>query len=63
MPNLRVLITGEKSFVGNNLADWLGMYPGQFEVDKISVKSKGNWRAQDFSVYDVIVHVAGIAHV
>lgn len=60
---MRVLITGKKSFVGNHLADWLENYPGQFRVDKISVKNEDEWQQQDFSVYDVMVHVAGIAHV
>lgn len=58
----RVLITGVNSYVGNSLADWLGQYPEEYEVDKISVRG-GDWKEYDFSSYDSIVHVAGIAHV
>ncbi|MUV37176.1 UDP-glucose 4-epimerase [Lentibacillus sp. JNUCC-1] len=57
-----VLITGVNSYVGNSLAEWLGKDPDSYSVDKISLKD-GSWREMDFSKYDSVVHVAGIAHV
>lgn len=58
----KILITGKNSFVGNSLEKWLGKYPEKYMVDKISLRSDA-WKEKDFAKYDVIVHVAGIAHV
>lgn len=57
----RVLITGKNSYVGNNLEKWLAKFPEDYIVDKISLRNN-EWKSVDFSVYDTIVHVAGIAH-
>ena len=56
----RVLITGENSYVGNSFADWVKDDP-EFQVDKISLRDD-SWKEYDFSIYDVVLHVAGIAH-
>lgn len=58
----RVLITGANSYVGTNVEKWLAKHPDRYHVDTISVKGDA-WREHDFSVYDVVFHVAGIAHV
>src|SRR5690625_105333 len=58
----RILITGKNSYVGNSLEKWLSQYPDKYHVDKISLRD-GTWKEEDFSLYDSIVHVAGIAHV
>lgn len=58
----RILITGKNSYVGNSLEKWLGNYPEKYKVDKISLRDK-SWILQDFSIYDVILNVAGIAHI
>src|SRR5699024_5764152 len=58
----KVLITGVNSYVGNSLETWLQQYPEEYKVDKISVRHD-DWKEKDFSQYDSIVHVAGIAHV
>jgi len=50
------------SYVGNSLEAWLTQYPEDYEVDKISVRDD-KWKEHDFSEYDSIIHVAGIAHV
>ena len=57
----RILITGTNSYIGNQLADWLNKEPESYEVTKVSVRDN-KWKSIDFSLYDVIVHVAGIAH-
>lgn len=57
----KILITGKNSYVGNCLAKWLGKEPEKYEVIKKSVRND-KWKEIDFSVFDVIVHVAGIAH-
>src|SRR5690625_175594 len=57
----RILITGKNSYVGNRLEEWLSQYPKDYEVHKISVRND-DWKKEDFSIYDSIVHVAGIVH-
>lgn len=58
----RILITGKNSYIGINLKEWLEQYPEKYQVDAISVRGD-LWKEESFSGYDVIVHVAGIAHV
>ncbi|MFJ7637346.1 NAD-dependent epimerase/dehydratase family protein [Peribacillus sp. NPDC097225] len=58
----RILITGLNSYVGNNLGKWLENYPDEYSVDFISLRDN-EWKDRDFSGFDVVFHVAGIAHV
>lgn len=58
----KILITGKNSYVGNSFEKWLENYPNAYEVEKISLKDV-SWKRRDFSRYDVVLHVAGIAHV
>ena len=58
----RVLITGANSYVGTNVEAWLKKTPDEFEVDTVSTFDD-EWKKADFTKYDVVFHVAGIAHV
>lgn len=58
----RVLITGANSFVGTNVERWLLREPGQFHVDTVDTMNE-SWKQADFTKYDAVFHVAGIAHV
>lgn len=58
----RILITGKNSYVGTSLENWLGKYPDRYSIDSISVRDD-LWKEKDFSKYDVVFHVAGIAHI
>ncbi|SDB81102.1 UDP-glucose 4-epimerase [Pelagirhabdus alkalitolerans] len=58
----RILITGENSYIGNKFEEWLEPYGDAYQVDTISVRGE-DWKSVDFSTYDVVFHVAGIAHV
>lgn len=58
----RVLITGANSFVGTNIEQWLLKSPGEFEVDTIDTMNEA-WKKADYTKYDAVFHVAGIAHV
>lgn len=58
----RVLITGANSFVGTNIEKWLMKDPENFSVDVVDTMN-GVWKLTDFTKYDVVFHVAGIAHV
>src|SRR5690625_3798975 len=57
----KVLVTGINSYVGNRFAEWVKQYPDEYDVDRISVRD-AKWKEIELSTYDVIVHVAGIAH-
>lgn len=57
-----VLITGAKSFVGTNVGNWLLKEPENFAVDVVDTMNDA-WKQADYSKYDVVFHVAGIAHV
>ncbi|WP_195851047.1 NAD-dependent epimerase/dehydratase family protein [Aerococcus tenax] len=57
----KILVTGKHSYIGNQFAQWLAQWPETFEVVKESLRD-GTWRQSDWSTYDAILHVAGIAH-
>lgn len=58
----KILITGINSYVGRSLEEWLRNYPDKYSTELISLKDN-SWKDKDFSNYDVVFHVAGIAHV
>jgi nucleoside-diphosphate-sugar epimerase len=58
----KVLITGANSYVGTNVEKWLMKEPENFYVETLDMKDP-NWKSFDFSRFDVVFHVAGIAHV
>lgn len=57
-----ILITGANSYVGTSLEKWLSKWPEDYTIDTISVR-EDKWKSYDFSRYDVVFHVAGIAHI
>jgi UDP-glucose 4-epimerase len=58
----RVLITGKNSYVGTNVEKWLMKEPNKYYVETISLRDP-SWKDFDFSKFDIVFHVAGIAHV
>lgn len=58
----RVLITGAGSYIGTKVENWLKQWPDEFQVDAVDTIND-NWKKADFSKYDVVYNVAGIAHV
>lgn len=58
----RVLITGKDSYIGTSFINWVEeKYPGEFETEELDMID-GTWKEKDFSGYDAVFHVAGIAH-
>ena len=57
----RVLVTGVNSYIGNAFRSYMEQYPEEAVVDGISVRNDA-WKTLDFSGYDCIFDVAGIAH-
>ncbi len=58
----KVLITGADSYIGTSLEHWLEKYSDQFVVDTVDMVDN-SWKDMNFSGYNVVFHVAGIAHV
>lgn len=58
----RILITGANSFVGTNIEKWLLKEPNEFAVDTVDTMNEA-WKKADYTKYDAVFHVAGIAHV
>lgn len=58
----KILITGKGSYIGISLMKWLEKYPDQYQVEELDLQDL-SWKEKDFSPFDVVFHVAGIAHV
>lgn len=58
----KILITGTGSFIGMSFEKWLSRYSDSYQVDSITTFND-EWRDVDFSLYDVVFDVAGIAHI
>lgn len=60
----RIVITGAGSYIGMSVEKWLNRpdFAGMYQVDTIDMRDEG-WRKRDFSAYESVFHVAGIAHV
>lgn len=58
----KILITGKDSYIGTSVEKWLLKDPDKYTVDTMDMKDP-SWGKKDFSEYDVVFHVAGIAHV
>ena len=58
----RVLITGANSYIGTSFEKYIkDNFADQYQVDTIDMID-GSWRDKSFKGYDVVYHVAGIAH-
>lgn len=58
----KILITGANSYIGTSVEKWLQKEPEKYKIDTLDMKDN-SWKEKDFSGYDVVFHVAGIAHV
>lgn len=57
----RILITGKDSYIGTHFKKYLEQYPNNYHVEELDVRNN-NWKKFDFSRFDVVYHVAGLAH-
>lgn len=57
----RILITGKDSYIGTHFKKYLEQYPNNYYVEELDVRDD-NWKKFDFSQFDVVYHVAGLAH-
>ncbi len=59
----KILITGSDSYIGTSFEKWVAApkFEGQYQVDTVDMRGE-EWKKKDFSEYDAVFHVAGIAH-
>lgn len=58
----KVLITGAKSYIGQSFMKYAyKYYSNNFEIEELDLISE-NWKEKNFTNYDIVYHVAGIAH-
>ena len=58
----KVLITGAGSYVGESVRRYILSTSSDFQIDAVDTMNDA-WKEAEFSKYDVVYHVAGIAHV
>lgn len=58
---IKVLITGANSYIGDSFRDYCKENYPKIETTTIDMVDD-SWREHDFSGYDTVFHVAGIAH-
>lgn len=59
----KILITGANSYIGSSFENYLNKnYNSCYQIDTLDMINE-SWKNFDFSSYDVIYHVAGIAHI
>lgn len=60
---IHILITGANSCIGTSFANYLAQpeFAGKYQVATLDMIGDA-WRSHDFSQYDTVYHVAGIAH-
>ena len=57
----KILITGAGSYIGTSVAAYLENWPEDYRVETVDMLDRG-WKEKDFSGFDAVFHVAGIAH-
>lgn len=58
----KILITGAGSYVGESVRKYILSTSSDIQIDAVDTMGD-NWKKADYSQYDVVYHVAGIAHV
>lgn len=58
----KILITGAGSYIGTSFENYINTnFPDKYTVDTVDMIGD-EWKEKDFSPYDAVFHVAGIAH-
>lgn len=57
----KILITGANSYIGVSFEKYLKKFGDQYQIDTVDMID-GTWREKNFSQYDAVFHVAGLAH-
>lgn len=57
----KVLITGAGSYIGEKFKEYASYHYKTLKIETVDMLNP-EWRELDFSIYDIVYHVAGIAH-
>lgn len=57
----KILITGAGSYIGTSFENYIKQWQDEYKVDTVDMID-GTWKDKSFAGYDVVFHVAGIAH-
>lgn len=57
----KILITGANSYIGTSFEKYMEQFGDEYVIDTVDMISD-SWKSKDFSGYDCVFHVAGIAH-
>lgn len=57
----RILITGQNSYIGTQVERFLKSYGDAYQIETLDMHGAA-WLDYDFTGFDVVFHVAGIAH-
>ena len=57
----KILITGAGSYIGTSFEEYMKQWSDRYQIDTVDMIGDG-WMKYDFSGYDTVYHVAGIAH-
>ncbi|SFD24003.1 NAD-dependent epimerase/dehydratase family protein [Ruminococcus albus] len=57
----KILITGANSYIGTSFEKYMAQFGDEYQIDTVDMIGDA-WRSKDFSEYDTVFHVAGIAH-
>lgn len=61
MESKKILVTGANSYIGKKFIEYMSSF-ADYSVEAISVRDD-SWKLQDWSGYDAVYDVAGIAHI
>ena len=57
----KILITGANSYIGQAFEEYMQAYSKDYQIDTVDMIGD-KWKERSFTGYDVVYHVAGIAH-
>lgn len=57
----KILVTGAGSYIGESFENYAKEHYPSLQIDTVDMLD-GSWREKSFSGYDIVYHVAGIAH-
>lgn len=60
MPLKKILITGANSYIGTSFEKYMKQF-NDYKIDTLDMLNS-DWKKYNFSEYDVVFHVAGVAH-
>lgn len=59
---MKILVTGKGSYIGEFFKEYMLKNYSDYAIDALDMLDN-SWKESDFSGYDVVLHVAGIAHI